>query len=834
MRLPDPLRQRLRGSVIKMRGFHGHVDGVFDGALMGWVYVPGATRGVRVGLYVNGAMLVAAPANVLRADVAAMGLGDGHAGFVLPIQPETRRLIEINGGMAEVRVIGPRTHRVGQWQFDADRTRDGRALPSGLSPLQKRLYGDLQLLDTLLDQPPPPVRAPRASPPVQARLFDRRDYLDPGAELPEQMFGYAEYIRYRDRLDERFDPAHRPEDVAHFFKRYLGVYGAMRGGLRIPLSKAAIDYLNEPVVIGGQKPSLTRAAWAFMMDVPQILHSMDFANHEWVIWTVYWWSINQAQAIHCEDCLVPQEFVDLLRTVPEDWQDTPYGPSEFMLRVHAETPELAELPLTSDTARGDLTCALMLMALSRPDFLRYIPAENIDRALSERNGTTPLAEFCKDMGQPQPGLRRQAYADALRLQSFDLDTMRFLTFTAEGHRVEYAQLPPLPDTPPIDIQVIGPFQKASGLGQATRLSAAMLEQTGFEVNVVDFGLDNPAPEGFSRATAVSDYRPAKVNLFHLNSEAIPLAAAYQPDVFSGAYNIGYFFWELDSPGACHYMGMDMLDEIWVSTDFGVSVFQPHTGKPVTNVGMSYETLPDIKRRTARAYLEKIAKVKPDDFVFMVTFDSFSFVQRKNPLGVLEAFQTAFEGVGNVRLVIKTQNRTRVADPRQIEIWEAVDELLEGDNRIVLINETLQYEDLLRLKKGSDAYISLHRSEGWGFGMIEAMNLGVPVICTAYSGNMDFCTPDTCWLVDYKLTELGPQDYIFVRPGQKWAEPDTADAARQMRALYDDPAARAARAQAALDKVRTDFSEQAIGRRYGARMREIFATLKRGRDKMSTG
>ena len=274
--------------------------------------------------------------------------------------------------------------------------------------------------------------------------------------------------------------------------------------------------------------------------------------------------------------------------------------------------------------------------------------------------------------------------------------------------------------------------------------------------------------------------------------------------------------------------MDMLDEIWVSTEFGVSIFKPHVDIPVTNVGMSFEDLPEIDRDDARGFLQKTANIGADDFVFMVTFDSFSFVQRKNPIGVLQTFVNAFPQADpknkSVRLVIKTQNRTKVGDPEQIRIWEEVDKILEQDSRIILINQTLPYEDLLRLKKGSDAYISLHRSEGWGFGLIEAMRLKVPVLATAYSGNLDFCDPDTCWLVDYNKVELQPNDYIFVRPGQFWADPDLADAANQMRELYNNTELRTERANAAYKKIMTDFSLDAIGAKYAGRMRQILSSL----------
>ena len=541
-----------------------------------------------------------------------------------------------------------------------------------------------------------------------------------------------------------------------------------------------------------------------------------------MLWAVYWWSVNQARALNCEDCLVPQGYIDLLAEVPERWQYESFAPSQFMLRLHAENAALGALDLNREEDRRTLFLSAMAMAVTRPDFLRYLPADTLEALLEEEAGAEPdFSTFFRDMGgEDTPPLTRDNLARILRLKGFDLENRRFVNFTPEGHRIEAAMLTPVQSEEVVDLQLIGPFEKASGLGQATRLSASVLAETGLSVNAVNFGLDNPAPEGFSRVGATSDYKRARINLIHLNAESIPLVFAYEPDAFSGAYNIGYFFWELDTPAACHYLGMDMLDEIWVSTEYGVQIYQPEAGKPVTNVGMCYEDLPEIERASSRRFVTDLFGFDGSEFVFLVAFDSFSFVQRKNPVGTLKAFCEAFEGVEDVRLVIKTQNRTKVQDPAQQNIWAEVDRLMEDDDRIVILDETLSYDDLLRLKKGSDCYVSLHKSEGWGFGMIEAMNLEVPVVCTGYSGNMDFCRPDTAWLVDYEEVALDEDDYIFVRKGQKWAEPDHDDAVRQLRAVHAQLQDREARAAAALRFVKEDFSAPAIARRYEARLHEI--------------
>ena len=863
MSLPKRLRAGLANVVHGFRGFRGNIDGFIGHALVGWVVPRDASLGpLKIGVFSSQGLITQGSANVYRPDVAGLGISSGHNGFAIALDAIMLRAIRDNGGKVQLRSLSEPAFTIGSYDFlrqtDSAGERSTEAAGAPVGTLQQQLFGGVQqllgLLEIAKDQPAISSKPPLAR---HHALFDTVDYINGGA-LPGLMTGYSEYLYYRDKLEDRFKTHDDPAETEHFLSWFLAHYSTLRGGLRVPIPKKVLDYLNEPIRIVGQRFSLTRATWPFLLDVPPIRNSMAFDSRDWLVWVIYWWSIDRAEALHVEDCLVPQRYIDLLSSTPDGWEGNPFAPSQFMDRIHRQTPALATLDLSLLEDRRRLVLCLMVMAVQRPDYLRYMPAEDIEALLAPgKSGVSLFAQFFREMteGIPKPSTKtadtqktsapaqdataeaeadipmisRADYAAVLRLKGFDLDTRRFLTLTAEGHRVEAAALPAVASDEIVDLQVIGPFEKASGLGQATRLSASVIAEIGdnpapITVNSVNFGLDNPAPEGFSRVGELSGYKRAKINLIHLNAESIPLAYAYQPDVFSGAYNIGYFFWELNTPAACHYLGMEMLDEIWVSTEYGVQIYQPEFKGPVSNVGMCYEELPEIPRSTARDFVQGLFGFDEKKFVFLVVFDTFSFVQRKNPIGVLKAFAAAFEGNKDVRLVIKTQNRRKVADPVQIEIWKQVDALVKADKRIVVLNETLSYDDLLLLKKGCDAYVSLHKSEGWGFGMIEAMGLGVPVICTGYSGNMDFCSDETAWLVAYQEVELAPDDYIFVRKGQKWAEPDVADAARQMRALYNDPAARAAKAAAGLAYVQQNFSAKTIAKRYEARLRDILSAL----------
>ncbi len=419
------------------------------------------------------------------------------------------------------------------------------------------------------------------------------------------------------------------------------------------------------------------------------------------------------------------------------------------------------------------------------------------------------------------------FAATMRERGFDVGTQRNLAMSREGHRTLSASFQPMPaDATAVDVQLIGPLRKASGLGQATRLSADALIETGLTYSLYDFDLDNPAPVGFSPEHKLSPLSPARVNLIHLNAESAPLAFAFLPDVFTGSYNIGYFFWELDSPAKCHALGMDLLDEIWVSSEYGVEIYQPTAKCPVKNVGMPFQAGAVPERAKARRFIQERVAVGDDDFVFFAAFDSFSYIQRKNPRAVVKAFTDAFPDQHNVKLILKTHNKDFITDPVQVKIWGYLTEAADADPRIMIVNETLPYDDLLMMKTGSDCYVSLHKSEGLGFGMLEAMHLGVPVLSTNYSGNTEFCRPETAWLVDYRLAPLAPEDYIFVVPGQQWAEPSHEDAVKQMREIVGNAEERERRALTAQTFVRANFSVEPIAGRYKARLEEILADRKR--------
>jgi glycosyltransferase involved in cell wall biosynthesis len=104
--------------------------------------------------------------------------------------------------------------------------------------------------------------------------------------------------------------------------------------------------------------------------------------------------------------------------------------------------------------------------------------------------------------------------------------------------------------------------------------------------------------------------------------------------------------------------------------------------------------------------------------------------------------------------------------------------------IIILDSYLSREQLHSLLNECQTYISLHRSEGYGLTIAEAMSLGKPVIATGYSGNLDFMKSDNSILVPFTLVPVGDEAFPYPKDS-RWAQPDIEFAANAMRELSTD-------------------------------------------------
>ena len=372
------------------------------------------------------------------------------------------------------------------------------------------------------------------------------------------------------------------------------------------------------------------------------------------------------------------------------------------------------------------------------------------------------------------------------------------------------------DADEVDVLAIGPFEVSSGLGSGMRRSVGALRAAGASVRVLPSSFENRSfpSSAISPKELFSGQRP-KMVLWHFNAEFIPEVLATMPTIAMSAYNVAYPFWETEDMARAHMLGCDMVDEFWVPSEFCARTFR--TAKlPVINVGSSVE-LPEVGPFYSRQELG----LPENAFVVMFSFDSFSVIHRKNPAAVVRAFKKAFpKGNENAILILKTQN---FATAHWGKIYGRAQELLElcaSDPRINFFDKTMSTRELYSLKNACDCYVSLHKSEGYGYGPAEAMAFGKPVIMTNYSANTEFATDDNCLLVNGPVVHVEPGEYLYWTPEMRWCDPDVDEAAAHLRRVFNDPDFAKALGRRAAETITRDQGVEAMAARYGARLREL--------------
>jgi len=328
---------------------------------------------------------------------------------------------------------------------------------------------------------------------------------------------------------------------------------------------------------------------------------------------------------------------------------------------------------------------------------------------------------------------------------------------------------------PIDgVNVVGYLTAPTGLGERARELAACLRAAGVPVSEWSVGGDDnehdPAAPLVVRRVTITVVT------------AVQLAAVRErlEEPFERAErSIGYFFWELDDVPDEQQWGIGLVDEIWAPTEFVRRAYAAATDRPVR-----LAPLP-ISAPSVASHPDDVmdGSGRHGPFTFLVSFDHLSVMERKNPIGAVEAFQRAFAADGSsappVRLIIKTMNGSQ--RPDAVARLQAA---IGDDPRIELHDEQLDIADQYELIGRVDALVSLHRSEGLGLHLAEAMWLGTPVIATGYSGNLDLMDETSAGLVRYALIPVRYGDDAYPASAT-WADPDLDHAAELMHRLVVD-------------------------------------------------
>lgn len=645
---------------------------------------------------------------------------------------------------------------------------------------------------------------------------------------------YQVYTIQRHRIDHLYD---LDTDVGRFnaFIWFIQHYGKHRKPLLAPISKEQVRWMLSPVdaqITNFYLPKITNFFWQKELMTNSCLDP--YTKKEDYLTVAYWWCCEMAPSLGIEHIFCSDEMVNALAEGSVVYSGA--VPASELLVKRLEKQQSLLQAASSEAGRIAIYIHILFendgiyqsvffndkifnrlkqTASTRPyeNWLRF-DAEKLSTKLAER---LAIAEKYRK-------LHKEIRKGNIDVHSPSQGSSWIDPSILKPSRNEVANIQKLEGnnvTGGPSIRLVGPLNSQSGLGQATRMTASSLLSAGICPIGLDYYQDNPAIRRRLFDSGKIIRADKAINILHLNAESIPIAPMYlDKNLFENAYNIGYFFWELPQVPAVHRLAIEMLDEIWVSSKYNQDTYSGLTDRPVVKIGMAVETLPS--NLIEKSQIRRQYGIPEASFVFLTTFDSYSFLKRKNPADTIKAFLGAFANTDdNVCLVIKTHNfAAALGEVRAQSLVREIYDLVKNESRIVVIDETIAYHTLISLKSAADCYVTLHRSEGWGFGAIEAMQLGLPVISTAFSGNLEFCTAETALNVNYEKRYLDRDDYIFVTPGDFWADADVGQASAFMRRVFEEPEIYKKVGLTAKIFVESNFSPPVIGKNMKQRLDEI--------------
>jgi glycosyltransferase involved in cell wall biosynthesis len=361
------------------------------------------------------------------------------------------------------------------------------------------------------------------------------------------------------------------------------------------------------------------------------------------------------------------------------------------------------------------------------------------------------------------------------------------------------------------VNLIGYAKYEMGIGESCRLAARALSAVNVPFGMLDYSGGNMSRRGeYSWSYREIEAPIYPVNLFHINADQMGLAyATLGRDWFEDRINIGYWHWELPEFPDEFAEGFRHVHEVWVPSAFVRDSLVRKSPVPVFVIphGIHVEVPSDAGRNRFDLPERK--------FLFLCMYDTFSYSSRKNPSAVLKAYRYAVQRLGlPAGLVIKMNN------PQKAEVDNLRREA-EGLPDVRIIDRVLSRSEANALLNCADCYISLHRAEGFGLPIAEAMYLGKPVIATNWSGNTDFMSSENSGTVGCRLMRIGTH-YGPYKAHQSWAEPDEEHAVHLMRKAVYDEAWRKRIASNGRETIRARFSPEVSGEAMRGRLSALSA------------
>lgn len=322
------------------------------------------------------------------------------------------------------------------------------------------------------------------------------------------------------------------------------------------------------------------------------------------------------------------------------------------------------------------------------------------------------------------------------------------------------------------INVIGYINGEFGLGEAVRLLIKAIKNQNIPVALINYDVATFHRHTDTTFTDFTLNAPYSVNLILLGpTEGVRVLNRYKDtNIFKSKYNIFYLNWESEHFPLEYINNLSVYDEIWVPAQYCKDSLKRHFRKTINVIPYPIEiALQDNIDEIATSFFNK------NSFNFLFIFDYNSTLERKNTLNLIEAFQLAFESNdSSVSLTIKTSRSTRFKNEKK-----SIFDKISNHKNIFIVEEIFEKNTLHNIINSCDCYVSLHRSEGFGLTMAEAMYFSKPVIATGYSGNLEFMDHENSFLVDYEMTKID-SDITNYEKNTIWSNPNVKHASELMK------------------------------------------------------
>ncbi len=359
----------------------------------------------------------------------------------------------------------------------------------------------------------------------------------------------------------------------------------------------------------------------------------------------------------------------------------------------------------------------------------------------------------------------------------------------------------------LGINIAGYINGEFGIGEGVRANIRAIETTNIPFTINNF-TRSPNRNQDTTYQKFSSDNPYPVNLIQVNADEVNTFIKHSgSSYFANRYNIGFWAWEIPEFPQKWQPVFDNFHEIWTYSNYCAEAISLVSPIPVIKIMPSIELPPSYLNRQSLALPE-------NKFIFLFIFDFSSLIERKNPVAAIQAFKQAFGEDERVLLILKSSNSAK-----NLQDLAFLQSAIGNSSNIQHLDGYLSKNEVNGLLYNCDCYLSLHRCEGFGLTMAEAMFYGKPVIATGYSSNTEFMNVGNSFLVKYKLIPLDA-DYGPYKKGNIWAEPDTEHAAYLMRQIFDNYPKAQQVGTIAAKNIKTFLSPKNVGKRIQKRLEYI--------------